>query len=183
MGVTHGGARRGISSAIRARNGVSLPTPGAQGSDRALGRSQIVVTTHTEVRALAVRRARALLFATDDLFSDLRHMGKPYQSEDVYDRLRPRDRHCGRDTRLGDIPQERFAKYADAVNGDGDWSIKRRRCTSIREGAVRPEGVVRSGRPAAGLVLWAAEPFYVRSRTDNNADWRAVCDCRFLTSS
>ena len=33
-----------------------------------------------------------------------------------------------------------------------------------------------------GLVLWAAEPFmYVPAQT-NNAGWRAVCDCRFVTS-
>jgi hypothetical protein len=46
-----------------------------------LGRGQIVVTTHTEVRALAHRRARALLFATDDLFTDLRQMGKPTKAK------------------------------------------------------------------------------------------------------
>jgi len=46
-----------------------------------LGRSQIVVTTRTEVRALAIRRARALLFATDDLFTDLRHLGKPNKAK------------------------------------------------------------------------------------------------------
>ena len=77
MGVTHGGARRGFRSAFPARYGVSLPAPGAQGSDRALGRGQIVVSLHTEVRTLALRRARALLLATGDLFSDLRQMTKP----------------------------------------------------------------------------------------------------------
>ena len=174
-----------------------------------LERGQIVVTTHTEVRALAHRRARALLFATDDLFTDLRRMGKPTKAktyttdyglaiefdpasgllksvqisdakpedQPAIDRtianLRPgapaetvgvapripatagtptiaeasaavladpnlkattRRRyaqvfkyfgeHFGRDTRLGDIPQERFAEYADAVNAASDWSIK-----------------------------------------------------------
>ena len=49
-----------------------------------LGRSQIVVSTHTEVRTLALRRARALLLATDDLFQDLRRMGKPRTSPQIY---------------------------------------------------------------------------------------------------
>ena len=139
-----------------------------------LGRRQIVLSTHTEIRALALRRARALLLATDDLFADLRHMAKPktpqnyttdYGLEIEWDpstgalksleikelpntptiaeaavladgnlKATTRKRygqvfkyfgeHFGVETRLGDIPQERFAEYADSVNAAPGWSIK-----------------------------------------------------------
>lgn len=171
-----------------------------------LGRGQIVVSLHTEVRTLALRRARALLLATDDLFRDLRLMGKPrspqrittnygiaiewdpasgaLKSLEIKDAT-PEDaaaidshirtlgdtgktpaastlrelhntptiaeatlavlgdsnlkattrkrygqvfkhfgEHFGSETRLADIPQERFAQYADAVNAALGWSIK-----------------------------------------------------------
>lgn len=166
---------------------------------------QIVVSLQTELRALAIRRARSLVVATDALFTDLRDMAKPTkqktyttnyelgiefdpttgvlksvrvsdakpEDQPAIDRhiqalrqgsaghARPAPKpantptiaeaasavladpnlkattkkryaqvfkhfgdHFGQDTPLADIPQERFAGYADAVNVVTAWSIK-----------------------------------------------------------
>ncbi|HEY2883579.1 MAG TPA: DUF6538 domain-containing protein [Rhizomicrobium sp.] len=94
-------------------------------------RDQIVVSLRTESRDLAVRRARVLLLATDNLFSDLRQMPKPTKPKTIridYGLEVQFDPLSGilKSVRVSDASQKTNRRSTDICNPFG--KIRRPRC-------------------------------------------------------